>query len=76
MCVCVHVRTTCMCVFSVIKYRVSVVTGDVENAETKADIYIELHGHMGSTGKRHLRKSLTNSKMFQRNQVLASIWDK
>ena len=38
------------------KYEVSVVTGDLWNAATKANVYITIYGERGDTGVRHLYK--------------------
>ena len=56
-------------VCAVVKYKVEVTTGSVPKGDTEAQVYIELHGRMGSTGRRQLKKSLNNDRMFQLGQV-------
>lgn len=56
-------------VFPVLQYQVRVYTGDVGSAGTDSDVYIYIHGDMGSTGKRLLKKSKTHDDKFERDQV-------
>jgi hypothetical protein len=53
---------------TVVKYKVAVTTGGVTNGDTNAKVYLQLHGRMGTTGKRQLKKS-DHEKMFQLDQV-------
>lgn len=55
---------------AVVKYEVAVKTADVDKAETKANVYLNVAGNQGTTGKRRLKKS-NQEHMFQRGQVLA-----
>jgi PLAT/LH2 domain len=57
-------------VFSAKKYVVNVVTGDVKNAGTDANVYLTIYGEQGDSGERHLQKSETFKNKFERNQVL------
>ena len=68
----VHADADCFrhcAVCAVMKYKVEVTTGSVPKGDTEAQVYIQLHGRMGSTGRRQLKKSLNNDKMFQLGQV-------
>lgn len=51
---------------AVVKYKVSVRTGDKRGAGTDANVYIILHGARGDTGKRPLESAGNN---FERNKV-------
>jgi hypothetical protein len=55
--------------FSAKKYVVNVVTGDVKNAGTDANVFLTIYGEQGDSGERHLQKSETNKNKFERNQV-------
>ena len=54
--------------FSVLKYQLSLHTGDKENADTDGEIYVKLLGDKGNSCRHLLRKS-NNEKMFQKGQV-------
>lgn len=47
----------------------SVITGDVYGAGTDANVFLTIYGDQGDTGERKLRKSETNSNMFERGAV-------
>ncbi|KAL0965208.1 hypothetical protein UPYG_G00278200 [Umbra pygmaea] len=47
-------------------YKVSVMTGDVYNAGTDANVFLTIYGDLGDTGERKLSKSETNSNKFER----------
>lgn len=50
----------------VVKYRISVRTGDKRGAGTDANVYVILHGEKGDTGKRPLESSGNN---FERGKI-------
>jgi len=56
--------------FSAKKYVVNVVTGDVKNAGTDANVFLSIFGQNGDTGERQLQKSETHTNKFERNQVI------
>lgn len=53
---------------SVFKYYVLIHTGDVDDAETNAEVYLKIFGEKGDTGKRVLLNS-NNSHKFRTGQV-------
>ncbi|XP_070556277.1 uncharacterized protein [Ptychodera flava] len=53
----------------VFRYFISVFTGEEENAETEATMYMCIYGERGDTGNRVLFKSLNNDEKFQKGQV-------
>ncbi|XP_053571859.1 oxygen-regulated protein 1 [Bombina bombina] len=55
-------------IYQVVKYQVHVLTGNIEQAETQASVYICIHGERGDSGKRLLFKSNLPVK-FQKGQV-------
>ena len=58
--ICVHLP--------VLKYQLSLHTGDKENADTDGEIFFKLLGDKGNSCRHLLRKS-NNEKMFQKGQV-------
>ncbi|XP_074056585.1 lipoxygenase homology domain-containing protein 1-like isoform X2 [Macrotis lagotis] len=54
---------------SVVKYIVSVYTGDQWGAETFANVFITLYGQRGDSGARKLYRSLKKGELFQRNKL-------
>lgn len=52
----------CPSLFSVAMYKVHVVTGDLWNAGTEADVYIAIYGEKGDTGCRQLHRSMKSQK--------------
>ncbi|XP_013396607.1 lipoxygenase homology domain-containing protein 1 isoform X2 [Lingula anatina] len=56
-------------VFSVYKYQVEVYTGDKSGAGTNANVYLQVFGERGDTGKRKLLKSTNNSNKFEQGQL-------
>ncbi len=50
----------------IVKYKISVRTGDKRGAGTDANVFIILHGEHGDTGKRLLERSANN---FERGKV-------
>ena len=58
----------CCKLLSVLKYDVQVVTGDVWNAGTDANVYMTIYGQYGDTGVRQLFKA-KNAKKFRMGQV-------
>lgn len=54
--------------FPVFKYYVLVHTGDVDEADTNAEVYLNIFGEKGDTGKRVLLNSNNISK-FRSGQV-------
>ncbi|XP_070194990.1 lipoxygenase homology domain-containing protein 1-like isoform X2 [Littorina saxatilis] len=55
-------------VLPVIVYKIEVTTGSVPKGTTDADVFIQLYGRMGSTGRRLLKKS-NNEVKFQLGQT-------
>ena len=53
---------------SVLKYQLSLHTGDKENADSDGEIFVKLLGDKGNSCRHLLRKS-NNEKMFQKGQV-------
>lgn len=49
-------------------YEVHVITGELWNAGTEADVYISIYGENGDTGSRQLRRSKKPTK-FLKGQV-------
>lgn len=54
--------------FTVIKYQVEVVTGDVWGGSTDANVYITIYGDRGDTGVRQLYAE-TKGVYFKQGQV-------
>ncbi|ETE71768.1 XK-related protein 4, partial [Ophiophagus hannah] len=50
-------------------YEINVYTGTQSGAETNSNVYINIFGNQGDSGKRKLQKSSTNKITFQRNQT-------
>ncbi|XP_064626993.1 lipoxygenase homology domain-containing protein 1-like isoform X2 [Lineus longissimus] len=50
------------------KYQAKVITGDVYNAGTDANVYVTIYGERGDTGVRQLLKSLNSTKPFMKGQ--------
>ncbi|XP_071154983.1 lipoxygenase homology domain-containing protein 1-like isoform X1 [Mytilus edulis] len=50
------------------QYQIKTYTGDVRSAGTDSDVYIYIHGELGTTGRRLLKKSKTHDDKFERNQ--------
>ncbi|OCT76820.1 hypothetical protein XELAEV_18032023mg [Xenopus laevis] len=50
-------------------YEIHVYTGAITNAGTKSNVYINLFGKRGDSGKRKLHKSLNQKVRFQKGQV-------
>ena len=61
-------------VFSVLQYQVKTFTGDIRSSGTDSDVYIIIHGDLGSTGRRLLKKSKTHNDKFERDQVRCLIY--
>ena len=51
-----------------IKYKVSVVTGNLWNAGTDANVYLTVYGDRGDTGVRQLFAS-SKDQLFKKGQV-------
>ena len=54
--------------FAVVVYQVMIVTGDVWNASTHANVYLTMYGINGDTGVHQLLNS-SNSEKFLKGQV-------
>ena len=54
---------------TVVRYKVEVHTGKKSSAGTDANVYINMFGDLGDTGKRYLRYSKTNKNKFEKGQV-------
>lgn len=63
-----HLQEVDFHLFSVAVYNVQVVTGDLWNAGTEADIYISIYGEKGDTGSRQLHRS-KKPKKYVKGQV-------
>ena len=58
-----------MCVlflFPATSYQIYVKTGDVRGAGTDANVFLQLYGRHGDTGKQQLRRSHNTKNMFER----------
>ena len=53
----------------VVKYQITVHTGNEPAADTDANVYIQLFGCHGDTGKRHLYVSQNSEQKFKAGQV-------
>lgn len=53
----------------VVKYMVEVHTGKKASAGTNANVFLNIFGDQGDTGKRFLRKSKTNQDKFEKGKV-------
>ncbi|CAF1287745.1 unnamed protein product [Rotaria sordida] len=53
----------------VVKYMVNVYTGKKTNAETDANVFINIFGECGDTGERPLEYSLKDGNKFERNKI-------
>ena len=53
----------------VIKYKLTVVTGNVNGSGTDASVYLTLIGDLGDTGERLLFQSLNNVNKFEKGNV-------
>ena len=47
-------------------YRVSTITANIDNAGTNADVYIELVGELGTSGRQHLKSKGLLSTSFSK----------
>ena len=56
-----------------LRYLVTVVTGNKRNAGTNADVFCCIYGDQGDTGDRPLLESKKNRDKFERNNVRYSI---
>ena len=57
-----------ICVYTVLKYEVSVITGNLWNAGTDANIYLTVYGDRGDSGVRQLY-SPAKDQIFNKGQV-------
>ena len=57
-------------VAELVRYKVSVQTGDVRGGGTDAGVFLCLHGNRGDTGNRKLLRSSTHSNKFERGKVI------
>lgn len=56
-------------IFLVVKYEVTVITGDVEFAASDSNIFISIYGDSGDTGKRWLKKPTSPQEPFAKGSV-------
>ena len=56
-------------VFLATSYQVSVKTGDVRGAGTDANVFIQLFGDKGDTGKQQLRNAENSKNKFERGKT-------
>ena len=61
-----HIRTFFI---SVCEYAVHIYTGDVFQAGTDANVFVNIYGEKGDTGERRMKDSETNMDKFERNKV-------
>lgn len=54
---------------SVTTYKVSIMTGELPDADTRANVHVKLFGEYGNSDKLQLRQSETRRKKFQPGQV-------
>ena len=54
---------------SVIKYEVTVMTGDFPSAGTDSSVFITIFGEMGDTGKRWLKNTENGETPFAKGNV-------
>ena len=50
-------------------YHVSVKTGDIRNAGTDANVFLQIFGAKDDTGRMRLKQSLNTSNKFERNRI-------
>ncbi|KAL8614278.1 hypothetical protein ACOMHN_007616 [Nucella lapillus] len=53
----------------VVHYKVEVHTGKKSSAGTDANVYLNIFGDLGDTGRRYLKRSKTNKNKFEKGQV-------
>lgn len=58
--------------FSVIKYRVTICTGNVSGSGTDASVFLNVIGDLGDTGERLMIMSKNNVNKFEKGNVSAS----
>lgn len=58
-----------MCSLIETVYKISIETGDVTDADTRATVSVKLFGEYGNSDQLQLRQSETKRKKFQRGQV-------
>ncbi|CAL1540914.1 unnamed protein product [Lymnaea stagnalis] len=56
-------------ILPIIKYSITVTTGDIDDAGTRAQVLIKMDGQMGSTGYRMLKDMASGHVKFQRGQT-------
>lgn len=59
--------------FPVIKYRVTICTGNVSGSGTDASVFLNIIGDMGDTGERLMIMSKNNVNKFEKGNVSASL---
>lgn len=59
--------------FSVIKYRVTICTGNVSGSGTDASVFLNVIGDLGDTGERLMIMSKNNVNKFEKGNVSASL---
>lgn len=64
-----NIYHVCFLPCTVLTYTVEVYTGREPGAETQADVFIQLFGSRGDTGKRVLYHSQNNDTKFQAGQM-------
>ena len=62
-----------VCHFTENCYRIHVITGDVSNAGTNSNVFINLYGDRGDSGERKLEKSESHMDKFERDSVSSTI---
>ncbi|CAI9730794.1 homology domain-containing 1-like isoform X1 [Octopus vulgaris] len=64
-----HLRIVSNIYQNVVHYIVVVYTGDVAEAGTDANVFVNIFGKLGDTGQRYLEESRSNQTKFERGQV-------
>lgn len=59
--------------FPVIKYRVTICTGNVSGSGTDASVFLNVIGDLGDTGERLMFMSKNNVNKFEKGNVSASL---
>lgn len=59
--------------FSVIKYRITICTGNVSGSGTDASVFLNIIGDLGDTGERLMIMSKNNVNKFEKGNVSASL---
>lgn len=61
--------STLIVLFSATSYHVALKTGDVREAGTDANVFVQIYGEQGDTGKLHLRTAENTKNKFERGRT-------